>query len=455
MKKLEEEQINELFSSCFFEDDEIIDGRPTGEYTSVRSINPKKKITVVLSTDKLNEKKKDIIEYIDLLPKIVEGNNLENLYFDNEGNKWCEDFKILDQLIMLALACEVISYSTIKADGDEVVFVNRTRGNDNQKVKGLSPETLPPIKNNQLAKGYTEEEKRLIAENKNRITEELKKYNKIINTGLGFFGVHAVINAENENQLDFYDNNNNLLLSRKFEDTSGIIGMEGILNQRLRSEFEDALGNEINYLVDGNRHLFILSNNAKNYGYRVEITLDESLKPHMIEVRSEAANEDYIIKSLLIDKTDLKVELDNQFGPYGNYEDGTKRKLWYTNTMENGEKHLSMIEDEWYSKGHHLYGDSSGIKVDGITMASRLTTREFYYLATEIAAHPRNKELILFTLEELNRQLPGIKEFVINNFPLFNFIINFEYQPEEIVESIIEATIHEKCNLTNNSQTKK
>jgi len=125
MKKLESQKISELFYNCFFEADEIINGRPIGEFTSIKSINPNKNITVLLSTMKLNKNKNIIIEYIDLLPKIDEGNSLDNLCFDRNGNKWCEDIQILDQLLMMALACQLISYTTLELKDEEIVTIKR------------------------------------------------------------------------------------------------------------------------------------------------------------------------------------------------------------------------------------------------------------------------------------------------------------------------------------------
>ena len=448
MKKLEEGYINKLFGSCFFDDSEIIDGRPISKFISIKSINTEKNMTIVFSTNKLNKNKKAIIEIIDCLPDIDKGNNLENLYYDKNNNKWCKDIMTLDQLIMMGIACDVISYTTIESNNEKTIIIKRTKENDELEVKGRNPELLPKTKNNELSRGYTEEEKQLIAENKIKITNELNNYNEIINIGLGFFGIHAELNNDIENTMDFYDNENNLLLSKNFEDTDGIVGWDAIFNQRLRTEFKDTFCNRITYLVDGNRHIFLLSGpEEQKYGYRVEITKTDNNTYSKIEIRTTDAFADYVIKSIEISDSDLIVELNNQFGPYGNYEDGEKRYLWYKNSKISGKNLLFMTEDEWYDKGHNLTGDSKDIQIDGKVVINGLDNEQFYILSTQIASHPRNKELILYTLDEINKQLPGIKEFVINNFPLYNFIVNHEYQSNSITDAIVDATIHEKCNL--------
>lgn len=452
MKKLEEKVIDELFGSCFFSDDEIVDGRPTSKFSSVKSINPDAGIIVSLSTNKLNKNKSKITEFVDLLPKIEEGNSLEGLYFDKDGNKWCNDIKILDELIMLAMACSLITFSTIEIDGEEIVTIKRTRENDKLEVKGISPETLPEIKENQLSTGYTTEEKRMIAENKTRIIEELNNYNKIINIGLGFFGISAKINQENENQLDFYDKDGKLLFNRKFEDTTGIVGWEAIFNQRLSCEFNDQDGNKINYLVDRNRHIFLLSAyQEKKYGYRVEITTDDNTENYSkITIVVTDANADCIIKKLEIDKKDLMVEVNNHFGSYGN--GGPMRLLWYRDTIASHDPLLFMTEEDGDYVGHNLIGDERGIRVDENKFVDYLSRREFYNLATNIALHPRNRELILYTVETIDEVLPGVKEFITENFSLYRFLTEEVYQPNPITDAIVEATIYDKCNFTEQSK---
>lgn len=461
MRKLEKKQINNLFFSCLFEEDELVNGMPTTEFTSVESIAPNyegKCPTIGFSTNKLNEKKPIIIDFIDSLPRINEGNLWENLYFDCTGNRWCEDIKTLDQLVMMAMACGLVDRTIIKDNGKKISIITRTKENDKSLVKGLNPELLPQNKNNQILKqGYTDEELELIAENKNKITEELNQYIEIIKTGFKFLGINVSLNTETVNQLDFYNGENKYISSKKFEDTDGIIGIDGILTQRLRTEFIDNFGNEVTYLCDGDRHIFLLSSESHNNSYRVEITQPINQKPSRITISTTDANSNYIIKNIEIDSYDLKVELNNQFGPFGNYEDGEKRHLWYRNSILSKGKNdlLFMDEDEWFEKGHHLIGNGSEITIDGRKVASGLTREQFYVLSTLIACHPRNRELILFTMDELDKQLPGVKQYVSDNFKLYNVLTNDDsYEANTAVDSIIEATIHEKCNINKNSLCK-
>lgn len=96
MEMLKSEKVNELFYSCFFDDDEIVNGRPVSEFVSISSINPETNVTIAFSTEKLNAHKNTIIKYIDSLLRINEGNSLDNLFFDKDGNNWCKDMQTLD-----------------------------------------------------------------------------------------------------------------------------------------------------------------------------------------------------------------------------------------------------------------------------------------------------------------------------------------------------------------------
>lgn len=83
-----------------------------------------------------------------------------------------------------------------------------------------------------------------------------------------------------------------------------------------------------------------------------------------------------------------------------------------------------MIEDEWYEKGHFLSSDGFEITIDGKKIISGLNNDQFYILSALIACHPRNRELIIYTMDELDKQLPGVKQYVSDNFILYNYLSN-------------------------------
>ena len=184
---------------------------------------------------------------------------------------------------------------------------------------------------------YSEEELKLIEKNKKQITRELKRYIDIFNLGFGFFGYHVVINKDNVNQLDFYDKNNNLVYSRKFEDICGIRVLD--FGTRLSTNFIDNYDNEIRYFFDSNnyRHIFMLAApNDKKYGYKIELEHNaDSTDLTKITIGVTNGNDEYVKKELRISEGEIKVTLNNQSGPYGNHIDGASRMIWYTNSKCN------------------------------------------------------------------------------------------------------------------------
>ena len=462
MKELNEKQISDLFFSCLFEEDELVNGMPIAEFTAVESIAPNyegKCPIIGFSTNKLNEKKQTIIDFIDSLPKINEGALWEDLYYDRFGNKWCNDIKIIDQLIMMALACGLVNRITIEDKNDKIFIIIRTNQNDKLPVIGVKPDITSQSKDDKTAKqDYTLKKINLREKKEAKITYDLSQYIEIIKTGFKFFGINVSLSKEKLNQLDFFNNENKLIFSKKFEDIDSIISkFDRMLNQKFRTEFSDSLGNKFTYLCDNDTHIFILYSELNNYSYCVEITQPLNQKPSRIRISTTDANSNYIIKEFEISDCDLIAELNNQFGVYGNYEDGEKRYLWYRNPKLSKRKDnlLCMIEDEWYQKGHYLNSDGYEITINGKKVMTGLTQDQFYNLSTLIACHPRNRELIIYTLNELDKQLPGVKKYVSDNFGLYNILSDENsYKSNPIVEAIIQSTIHEKCNINNSSKSK-
>lgn len=451
MIKLEEKQVNDLFFSCLFEQNEVVDGRANGYFTAIESIAPNyegKCPVIGFCTKRLNQKKHRIIEVIDALPKINEGILWDELYFDSEGNKWCQDIKTIDQLVMMGLACEVVSHTIVEDNGKKISIIKRTKENDRYQVAGQSPEDLPQPKYDLLPE-YTPEEWKLVEKNRDRITKDLNENIEIIQTGFSFIGIKASLNQKHRNVLDFYSIDDEYLVSKKFADTDGIIGIEGLLNQRLTTEFWDCKGSKITYLCDGDRHIFLRSSEINRYVHRIELTKSSDKKIERIEVSTTDPNADYIIKKIKVDSSDLEVELNNQFGPYGNYEDGIKRSLWYRHPLlSNDNKVLYVIEAEWPEKGHILSSDGCQITIDDEQIMSGLSAEEFYLISSLIVSHPRNREIITFTTDELDKQIPGIKQYIYDNFPLYNLLTDESaYESMPIVEDVIEKTKHEKCNI--------
>lgn len=445
--ELTSETIDTLFIKCFFKDEEIVNGRPTSDYVMVESPIIQK-LPIAFSANHLQELKNDILKLIDLIPKIDEGISIESLREYEWGND--ED---LNKLILMGNATQSLSITDIEVDNKKILYIKRDKSHDLEEIKGLPKENIPEVKN-EVRKPYTKEEQELIRQNGERITEELNKYLSTINRGLGFFGIRAEIDEKTRNKLNFYDQDNNLLYERVFLDTDGIIGVEGLLGQRLRCEFYDKDNNKIEYLYD-NRHIFYLNApNDKKYGRRIELYGEEG-NYQEIEISSVDPDDEYTIKTLEVNDEYLSLDLENAFGPYGNYVDGTTRKFTYHSRLHR-KPYFCHIETVWPHKGSYLYCDESGFKFFREEPIVNYDNRQqFDLLATNLVAHPRNREALNYILDEFEKVLPGMREFFINNANLLKYLLEVEYIDDPVMDIIMNKAINHACDFKEPALTKK
>ena len=179
----------------------------------------------------------------------------------------------------------------------------------------------------------------------------------------------------------------------------------------------------------------------------------------MADIYSVDKYDDYIIKKIDIRHDELRAELNNQFGPYGNYVDGEKRMIWYI-TPENERIYPAffMSEEVWPNTGDMFrqISEETGrsIALDDEYTTGPLSYNKFNKVALNITRHPRNKETIQYTIDELNKKYPGIKELVVDNFPIYSLIMDGEYVSEPGLDEMIRKTIIAKCDIKNNTTTK-
>lgn len=445
--KITKEGIDNLFSKCFFNDDEIINGRPTSDYVAVSSPiihkNP-----IAFSAKHLEEIKKDILSLIDSIPNIDEGISIENL----REYEWGTD-EYLNKLLLMGNAILAINITSLEINNEEILHLKRDKSHDLEAIKGLPKENIPEVKN-EVRKPYTKKEQEIIRQNGERITGELNEYLSTINRGLNFFGIRAELDKNSKNKLNFYDKDNNLLYERTFLDTDGIIGIDAMLGQRLRCEFYDLEGNKITYLYD-KRHIFILeSPKDKKYGKRIELVGKEG-EYKEISICNTNPDDEYTIKSLEVNDEYLSLELENAFGPYGNYVNGTTRKLAYHSSLHR-RPYFSLIETTWPRKGTYLYCDESGFKFFNEEPIIHYENRkQFDKLATNLVAHPRNREALDYILNEFERIYPGIKEFTINNSNLLKYLLEVEYIDDPVMDIIMDRAINHACDFEKKSLPKK
>ena len=153
-------------------------------------------------------------------------------------------------------------------------------------------------------------------------------------------------------------------------------------------------------------------------------------------------NGDELIKKFDIDNFRCHVELNNQFGSYGNIDTGVEKTLIYDSRLlqRDYDLLLSIYESCGSSELYSVCNSGYDIKINWEQRISGLTSKQFYELINMIVRHPKNREFILFTIDELDKQLPGIKQYVSENFTLFNSLTDSDlYKPNSIVDSIFNA----------------
>lgn len=436
------EIIDTLFSKCFFRDDEIVDGRPTSDYVVVNSPLLHKP-PIAFSANHLQEIKSEILNLIDLIPNISEEVCLESL----RGYEWGND-EALNKLMLMGTATSSLNVTSLDVNDGKIFYIKRDKTHDLEEIKGLPKENIPQFKN-EVQKSYTKEEQVLIRKNGQKINFELNYYLPTINRGLNFFGIRAELDKKVRNKLNFYDQNNNLLYERVFLDTDGITGIEGMLGQRLRCEFNDLEGNQITYLYDKCHVFNLVAPKEKKFGKRIELTGEEG-NYQRISIWAMNPLDEYTIKSLEVDDKYFSLKLENAFGPYGNYVDGTTRSINYHSSLHS-EPYLCLVEKVWPNEGSYLYCDEDGFKFfKEEPIVPYRNRRQFNKLATNLVAHPRNRESINYILDEFERIIPGMREFAINNSELLQYLLGVPYIEDPMTDIIMEKVINHACDFKSN-----
>ena len=116
-----------------------------------------------------------------------------------------------------------------------------------------------------------------------------------------------------------------------------------------------------------------------------------------------------------------------------------------------------MCETDPINGPHNLTVGSFGIGCNSMFYVSNSKSKKFksirpLFVAKNIITHPRNKNLIGYVIKELNNEFLGIKEFIENNFALYNSIMNTEYSGNEFITLLIESNINNNLDI---SQKKK
>ena len=287
---------------------------------------------------------------------------------------------------------------------------------------------------------------------------ELSSIVEKMNIGLNCFGICVKVNSENPNQLDFYNTNNILLHTQEFK----VEINEDAKHEKSENfvvKINDGQGNETRYYFLNKKgmcqHYFVSEtigdeNVVFSHVYTLNLIYDsdnENLTTFY------AYTKDFnIIKEFCVSDREFKVE--SWFGVYSNSVNNGKRSIEYSfpknksTVPEFCMKEYVLEPDN--SKERFLFGDYRCFRdASGRTISTKLPLSfdQFNSLALNILRHPRNKELINHTLDEMNQRMPGVKQFVVDNCGMYDLIMNSGYLHLGKLDRMIRGTIVKKCDF--------
>ena len=102
--KLTSMRVRDIFDDCLFKEEELEEGNPTKEFNVVEGVM----IQAVFNTERLNQHKPEIDEMIDEIANIDKGPHFLNMCTRKDGSLWTGEHFVVDQLMVLGLATEIL-----------------------------------------------------------------------------------------------------------------------------------------------------------------------------------------------------------------------------------------------------------------------------------------------------------------------------------------------------------
>lgn len=462
---LNPETVRKLFSECMFSDSEIKDGAPTLEFTYVDGISHQ----FVLNTKKLNENKAKIAELIDLLPITIIPQSFMSLCCDNSGRLWTGDQSIMELLMVLGIACGIIEYTCPRGDWKNLIggvpVINKTTKDFNETIVGESPEEFSKYVSKEEKKKADEEQKRL---------EKLRKmakdtFESHYEKAHPVFEMLGYSMGIEEDNYYLYDKSGEKLCELSVTPFLGGFSYEGVVNDT-RVEYgysEDGINSDGSIIC---RDIITIDNlkkrdeaySGKFISVELGVGLHEVADVPRLEVKIIKPDTDEKITTYYVNPYDLSLSIENDFGPYGNYEDGTKRTVHYstvTTTPFVNTGSLLLHESQINGAAYNIYINRENAYPETPAKytycvayykdGNRInpTIKEDHFdeqenadnLACEYLRTSRVKNLYNHILEHIESELPGAKDFIHQNYP---FTKDYEDKMKETPKEEIETLVN-------------
>ena len=460
---IDPEKVKKVFISCMFAESDIKDEKPTKPCSIVKGINNG---IYFLDTEKINQHIMEIKELIDLLPDLRRPTSLEMLFTDRAGRIWTNDKQMVEILMVLGMAAERIEYAypqeELKAQNDGVPVIVELENRAPGIIHGYEPCEIDEAIEALTGKKASEEKEETSSENIEEFLEIFKnQYPRIEQVmhmsgysikqeGNEFYLCHADGEKINKMKIDLALGRYSLV-ARDGEysimytyaiDGRGAYG--GIIDRNILSI--NGLKKLADDTYDGRQIRIELGNGLVNVTHdpRLEITI------------TEPSGED-IITHYELDEFGLSVAIENDEGEFGNKENGTKRIVKYTNILKTPSNKVSPIfigEKILNGDAHYISIDgfvegifkhfSSQFKTDGsghihVFDAELKPNKEVMQVANEYLKTSRIKNLYNHISHHIENILPGMQEFIRNNYPLSNNI-------EDIMKESVLPEFEERIN---------
>lgn len=478
---LDPSKVIKLGEECVFTKDEIVNGQPIKEFTCVEGIQN----IFFFSTEKLNKNKKEIAELINMLPLMTEiPQSFLGLCMDKNGRQWTGDQGVMDILITLGIACDLIDYAYPKEMWDQLIgstpLVVKSKKDINAKVIGEPPENFKNYVDEEVIRKQEEEKKeqeqfieKMMVLAKETFNTNYEKAKPVLEM-MGFS-----ISLEDDKYV-LYTNKGESLCEMSVSPTMGGFSYEGIVNDTTV---------EYTHIVDGKnsdggliyRDIITVNNikecddtySGKLIKFELGVGLHEVSEVPRIEVTILDPSSDEKITKYYANPYNLSISIDNKFGPYGNYKDGTVRSVHYTNTLITpyvNQGSLLLHESQVNGNAYNISVDRTNTYPEIPAKYAHETTyfkhgnidnpEETKYsfegqdkaneLACEYLKTTRVKNLYNHILEHIELEVSGMKDFIHQNYPFTEEIEkimaqNPNSEQEELVNSFAIAGADLKC----------
>lgn len=463
---LDPENVYKLFRDCMFNDSEIRNGVPTLEYTYVDGISHQ----FVLNTKKVNENKEKIAKLIDLLPVSRIPQTFVNLCIDKSGRLWTGDQSVMELLMVLGLACGIIEYTCPREDWKNMIggvpVINKTSKDLKETIVGESPEEFSKYLSKEEKK-KAEEEKKQLEKLRKMAKETFEIHYEKAHPVFEMFGYSMGIEDDN---YYLYDKSGEKLCELSITPFLGGFSYEGVVNDT-RVEYgysEDGVNSDGSII---SRNIITVDNmkkrdetySGKFISFELGVGLHEVADVPRLEVKIIKPDTDEKITTYNVNPYDLSLSIENDFGPYGNYEDGTKRTVHYSNLKTTpfvNEGPLLLHESQEKGAAYNIYINrennhpetpakymhcvafyKKGNRIDPTIKANHFDGKENAdILACEYLKTSRVKNLYNHILKHIESELPGSIDYIHQNYPFTkDYEDKMKETPSEEIETLVNS----------------